>query len=120
MRKTLQELEEQDTLKVFISQPMGNRTSEEIHRKRKELINEIKKEYPNAEIEILDSFFEGEYTKNWSSLRFLAESLKVLDEADIAVFSDEWGECRGCLIERECAIYYDITILTISSPTCTA
>lgn len=92
-------------LKLFISQPMKGKTNGEIQKEREYLISMAKELYGD-DIEVLDSFFEGFETSNWNSLRFLAESIKLLSEADIAIFSKDWESARGCRIEHECAIQY--------------
>lgn len=46
-------------IKVFISQPMRDKTDEQIKAERKRALDEIKALYPNEEIEEIKSFFEG-------------------------------------------------------------
>ena len=46
------------TKKVFISQPMRDKTDEQIKAERERAIELVKKEYPNEDVEIIDSFFE--------------------------------------------------------------
>lgn len=43
--------------KLFISQPMKNKTEEEILKEREEIISKVKQEF-NDEIYVLDSFFQ--------------------------------------------------------------
>ena len=74
-------------IKVFISQPMRDKTDDEIKKERERAIEEVKKEF-NDEVEIIDSFFEGA-PHDAKPLWFLGESLRKLSDADVAYF------CKG-------------------------
>lgn len=95
--------------KLFISQPMKNKTDKEILKEREMAIKEAK-EHLNDEIEVIDSFFQNapaEVRPLW----FLGKSLELLSTADIAYFAKGWQEARGCRIEHECAKEYGIDII---------
>lgn len=95
-----------EKLKVFISQPMHDKTDEQILRERERAINIIKKKY-GKDVEILDSFFKGaphEATPIW----FLGKSLEVLSQANLAYFIGDWKKYRGCKIENTVAHEYGI------------
>ncbi len=92
--------------KVFISQPMKNKTNEEIKRERNKIIFELKEKF--GEIEVIDSFFENA-PHDAKPLWFLGKSLELLSQADIAVFAKDWDKYRGCKIENTCAKEYGIT-----------
>ena len=94
--------------KIFISQPMKDKTDEEIISEREHIIELCKKEY--GDIEIIDSFFENA-PHDARPLWFLAKSLELLSTADIAFFADGWKNYRGCKIEHECAKEYGIEIV---------
>ena len=104
-------------MKVFISQPMAGRSESEILKERERLIANIKEREPEAEI--IDSY-QRDYAfavNNFTSpkddkgaLKYLAESLKMLADADIAVFPKGWQMFRGCVIEEQCARFYGITV----------
>lgn len=93
--------------KLFISQPMRDRTNEEIKSERNEIIQRVKERYPNEEIEVIDSFFENA-THDAKPLWFLGKSLELLSTADIAYFATDWNAYRGCKIEHTCAVEYGI------------
>ena len=97
-------------MRLFISQPMRDKTNEEIKSERYEIIQRVKERYPNEEIEVIDSFFENA-PHDAKPLWFLGKSLELLSTADIAYFADGWGEYRGCSIEHKCAIEYGINII---------
>ena len=95
-----------EKLKVFISQPMTDKTDEQILNARKHAINIIKKKF-GKDVEILDSFFKDaphESTPVW----FLGKSIEVLSKANIAYFIGDWKNYRGCKIENTVAHEYGI------------
>lgn len=92
--------------RVFISQPMKDKTNEEIKLERENCIAFIKKEV-GEDIEIIDSFFENA-PHDARPLWFLGKSLELLSTADIAVFCKDWDKYRGCQIENICCSKYDI------------
>lgn len=94
--------------KIFISQPMKDKTDEEIISERERIIELCKKKY--GDIKIIDSFFENAL-HDARPLWFLAKSLELLSTADIAFFADGWKNYRGCKIEHECAKEYGIEIV---------
>ena len=93
--------------KIFISQPMQNKTNEEIEKERKEIIEKAENYF--GEIEVIDSFFK-DAPHDAKPLWFLGKSLELLSSADVVVFGKYWELARGCKIEHECAIQYGIKI----------
>lgn len=91
--------------KLFISQPMRDKTNDEIEKERKDA--RIKAEVTMGEVEILDSFFK-DAPHDAKPLWYLGEAIKLLGEADIAYFCKDWEHYRGCVIEHECAVRYGI------------
>lgn len=61
--------------KIFISQPMKNKTDKEILEEREYLINLVKDKY--GEVEILDTFFQHA-PHDAKPLWFLAKSIEYL------------------------------------------
>ena len=96
-------------MKVFISQPMNGKTQDEIISTRIDIINRVLNKYKDSNITFTHSFLEFVPKKN-SSLFFLARSLELLSDADLAVFGGDWKNYRGCRIERICCEEYDIPI----------
>jgi hypothetical protein len=98
-------------MKVFISQPMREKTEKQILDERDKIIMDIKSEFPDAEI--IDSYFGDDF--NFSGIKnkplvYLAKSLELLATADIAYFARNWKSTRGCIIEYKCAQDYGIEI----------
>lgn len=96
-------------MKVFISQPMRDKTDEQIKEERAKAVNRIKETY-NEDVEIIDSFFENA-PHDAKPLWFLGKSLELLANADIAYFCKDWDKYRGCKIEHTCAEEYGIEVM---------
>lgn len=92
--------------KVFISQPMRGKTDEYIRKEREHLIKVAKEMY--EDVEIIDSYFTD---YDGSALKFLSRSIGKLAEADVAIFSADWENARGCCIEHEIALKYDVEVV---------
>ena len=97
-------------MKLFISQPMKDKTNEEIKSERNEIIQRVKEIYKDEEIEVIDSFFENA-PHEANPLWFLGKSLELLSTADCAYFAEGWKDYRGCKIEHEAAVHYGIDIV---------
>ena len=92
--------------KLFISQPMKNKTDEEILKERENAIKDAK-EYLGEDVEVIDSFFQ-DAPHEAKPLWFLGKSLELLSSADIAYFANGWEDARGCVVEHMCASLYGI------------
>ena len=98
--------------KVFISQPMKDKTNQEIEQERKEIIEKVRKYF--GEIEVIDSFFK-DTPHNAKPLWFLGKSLELLSNADVIILGKNRERARGCRIEHECAIQYGIKIVYVEN-----
>lgn len=94
---------------LFISQPMRDKTDEEIKEEREKAIALCKK-YIGDDIKVIDSFFENA-PHDANPLWFLGKSIEMLSHADYAFFCEGWEDARGCVIEHECAEKYGIHIV---------
>ena len=111
-------------LKLFISQPMKDKTDEEILLERQEafvkakrfLYDEYRKNMFNdineleIDLELIDSFFQSAPV-DARPLWFLGKSLELLSTADCVYFAPGWENYRGCKIEHLCAEQYGIKII---------
>lgn len=95
--------------KLFVSQPMKDKSNDEILAEREKAINKAE-EILGEQVEVIDSFFENA-PANARPLWFLGKSLELLSTADIAYFADGWTEARGCRVEHLCAVEYGIDII---------
>ena len=92
--------------KLFISQPMVDRTDDEIFKERETAIAEARK-ILGEDIEVIDSYCREKCTP----LGYLAYSIKKLSEADVAYFGKGWQDYGGCRIEHICAVDYGIKVI---------
>jgi hypothetical protein len=95
--------------RLFISQPMRNKTDEEILSVRERAIESAERNL-GEKVEVIDSFFQNAPV-DANPLWFLAKSLELLSTADVAYFAKGWEEARGCRIENTCAIEYGIDVI---------
>lgn len=102
-------------MKIFISQPMRNKSIAQIKAERAQAVAIIRKQYPNEEvdIEILNTVFEEEADKKYikAPLYYLGRSIMELGKADGAYFIGEWRKYRGCRVENFIAKQYGIKII---------
>lgn len=96
-----------EATRVFISQPMSDRTAEEIRYERDKAIEYAKKELGD-DIYIIDSYFEGAPNYDPKPLWFLGKSFELLSTADVAIFVGDFMNYRGCKFEHLAAIEYGI------------
>lgn len=95
--------------RLFISQPMRDKSNAEILAERNKAI-EVASKQLNEEVEVIDSFFKDSPVLT-NPLLYLAKSLELLATADIAYFADGWEQARGCRIERLCAEEYNTPVI---------
>lgn len=96
-------------VKAFISQPMRDKSNEEIEAERAAAVARIK-EICGDDVEVIDSFFK-DAPHDAKPLWFLGKSLELLSTADVAWFCKGWENYRGCRIENQCAIEYGINVI---------
>jgi hypothetical protein len=93
-------------MKIFISQPMQNKTDAEILAERERAIKAAKTKW-GAGVEVLESFFQ-DAPVGAKPLWFLGESLKVMADADAVILCPNWCLTRGCIVEAAAANRYNI------------
>lgn len=86
---------------VMISQPMSGKTSKQILRERKKLVDEL----TSKGHEVLDTVLEN-IDPNVSPIYYLGEAIKRMAKADGVIFMPGWQEARGCRIEHAVAEEY--------------
>ena len=100
-------------LNVFISQPMTNKSKEEIFIKRQQLIEKVQNYFQTTDLKFMKSYFEKRKIKKYKNepLYFLSKSLHALSNSDVIIMASGWEKSRGCRIEYECARLYDIMVI---------
>ena len=101
-------------VKFFISQPMKDKTNQEIEQERKEIIEKIRKYFGKIKIEVIDSFIK-DAPHDAKPLWFLGKSLELLSNANVIVLGKGWENSRGCRIEHECAVQYGISVIYVEN-----
>jgi hypothetical protein len=102
-------------MKVFISQPMRDKTNEQIKEEREKAIQDI---YTcvnlcdGEDVEILDTFFENA-PHEAPPLWFLEKNIQYLGKADLAYFCKGWENYRGCRCEHNIANEYEIHTIEV-------
>lgn len=92
------------TLKVFISQPMRDKTDEEILEERNKIKEFLTQKYKNDHLEFLDSFFPNLKIPDDVKIKkiyYIAKAIEVLSKADILFSAKGWFNYKGCKFERE-------------------
>lgn len=95
-------------MKLFISQPMKDKSDSEILTERNNIIKYCKEKYDD--VEVIESFFQ-DAPHDAKPLWYLAKSIELLSTADIVYFADGWRTVRGCKIEHICAKDYGLKII---------
>lgn len=98
-------------MKVFISQPMKDRTQEEIEDERDKLMEVIKDAHQDENVTEIASYFGA--AAKFTPLESLGLSIQMMNRADVVIFAPGWEDARGCRIERECAKQYGIDIVDV-------
>lgn len=78
--------------KLFISQPMKDKTDEEILKVREQAITQARL-LLGENVEVIDSFFQGA-PHDAKPLWFLGKSMQLLSGADVAYFAEGWKDYR--------------------------
>lgn len=95
--------------KLFISQPMRDKTDEQIISERRVAV-QAAMQFINEDIEVIPSFFKGA-PHDAKPLWYLGKAIELLSTADLVYFADGWENYRGCKIEHDCAIEYGLRII---------
>lgn len=95
---------------IFISQPMGGRSDDEINAERRRVIEIARQQF--GEVDVLETFFSN-FGPAAKPLDYLARSIEFLAKADVAIFAPGWQAARGCRIEHQCALEYGILVMEV-------
>lgn len=96
-------------IKLFISQPMRDKSNEEILAVREQAIESVKRNL-GEDVEVIDSFFQSA-PHDTNPLWCLAKSIELMGTADVVYFAKDWEKYRGCRIENACACEYGLTVI---------
>lgn len=100
-------------MKAMISQPMAGKTNEEIQMTKVKAAKDLE----DMGYEVVDTLFSGDWCNQESLKRlgianiplwFLSKSLEKMSECDAVYFCKGWANARGCRLEHEAALRYDL------------
>ena len=103
-------------MKAMLSQPMVGKTEEEIIATREKAIATLK----SMGYEVVNTLFTDEwYSQDSMSTRgvvqvplcVLAKSLENMSLCHAAYFCKGWEKARGCKIEHDAAVAYDLKVI---------
>lgn len=89
-------------MKIMISQPMKDKTNEQIREERAELVEKLKVEGH----EVVDTVFENAPADEDIAIYMLSQSIRYIGKVDAVYFMKGWEKARGCKIEHEVAVQY--------------
>lgn len=96
---------------VYISQPMSDKSDQEIVTVREKIFGDFRAEHPEATL--LGSYLDQAELQKMpvyknQPVALLGEALQIMADADVVLFAPGWEHYRGCRIEDRVANYYDI------------
>lgn len=89
-------------MKLMISQPMKNKTTEQIKKEREIIVKSLEEKGYEVIDTVFDDFPNGQATP----VHYLAKSIEHLANVDGVVFMSGWENARGCKIEYQIAREY--------------
>lgn len=105
---------------VFISQPMKDKTREEIIKEYR-TIAWVYEDLAKAthtlkdvdKVNIIGPYFDDSKGVKSDPVCFLGETIKLMSHADYVVFCNGWEDARSCRIERIIANEYGIPCVDV-------
>ncbi len=98
----------------MISQPMADKTEEEIKATRDKAIKKLNE----LGYELVNTLFTDEWVAKEKAnditnipLWFLAKSLQKMSECDAVYFCRGWARARGCNVEHTAATLYGLELI---------
>lgn len=92
-------------MKVMISQPMRDRTEKQIIDERKKVVDKLE----SLGWKVVDTLFKDDPEKKCNvPVYYLAKSIDAISKVDAVLFMNGWEKARGCKIEHEICLQYNI------------
>ena len=98
-------------MKVFVSLPMGDKSDEEIRRDQISMARIAVP--PGVEYEVIDTLLEAPEDCKNPGVWYIAESLKLMVDADLVVIDKYWRNYNGCRVEHMVASLYGIPVVEV-------
>lgn len=96
-------------IRIFISQPMNGKTIEEIKEERERIVKAVLSRCC-AECEVIDNIIHDDAPEDVNGVWHLGKSIQQMYDADVVIFSRDYPTARGCLIEHDVAMKYNMTV----------
>jgi len=93
--------------KVFVSQPMANKSREAIERERHLIMDALPSLLNDADLIEIPMLSELVAFSN-SPATCIGMSIQDMANADIVVFAPGWRDARGCVVEHAVCLLYKI------------
>jgi Asp-tRNA(Asn)/Glu-tRNA(Gln) amidotransferase A subunit family amidase len=91
-------------MKAIISQPMKGKTEAQVRAEREAAIKHLNE----SGYEVVDTVFPDFTNKGNIPLKYLAKSIEAIADVDLVYFIGDWKSARGCRIEFDCCLHYEI------------
>ena len=97
-------------MNIFVSMPMNGKTDEEIVAKMKEVEKKLNKDDVGYVV------CGYTYTTDMANIphifvNCLGEAIKRMSHCDVVYFAQGWQTARGCQIEHDVCVEYDIPMM---------
>jgi len=92
--------------KMFVSIPMAGRDEKDVLAEIESIRDKFKENY-----DVIDSYFQEDDPNGidkYSSVWYLGRSIQLMRTANLVIFTKNWSQARGCIIEHRVCELYDI------------
>ena len=100
--------------RLFVSLPMRGKTGDEIIAEHNRIVLKAQEALGEALVPVRHIFGYCEDEDNMAARR-LGNAISCMAEADVVAFGKGWEKARGCRIEHQVCLDYDIDIVEIYS-----
>ena len=84
--------------KIMISQPMRDKTNEQIRKEREDIVKRLEKD----NFEVIDTILSKNAPRGCNeAIYYLSKSIEFISKVDIVYFMKGWENARGCKIENK-------------------
>lgn len=97
-------------MKIFVSMGFKDRSEDDILNDLADAIFQLTNVYAGTEIEIVHNYY-CEKPENGPRLYCLGEAIKKLSECDACYFLEDWEQYKGCRVEMDVCVLYDIPVI---------
>ena len=99
-----------EPFKVFVSLPMRGYSDEAIRKRQQEIFESTAR--PGWELIDTTTVSDEDRAKaETTDLHYLSRSIEKLGTANVVIFSKDWRNANGCIIEHTTALAYGIPCL---------